>query len=138
MSRENQARRAKGGTLDAMPLDPCAGRNTRRGALSRAFQAGGKTVFVTIRKYTGCRDQGEVARVTTAELLPVLRKVPGFRSFVGVDIGEGSIISIGVFDSKEAAELANERARAVVGKSLAPLLPNAPEVMVGEIFADSR
>jgi len=95
-------------------------------------------MFVTIRKYTGCGDQSEIARVTTTQLLPVLQQVPGFQSFVGVDIGDRSIISIGIFDSKGAAELANERARDVVRKSLAPLLPNPPAIMVGEIFADSR
>lgn len=95
-------------------------------------------MFVTIRKYTGCGDQSEIARLTTTQLLPVLRQVPGFQSFVGVDLGDHSILSIGVFDSREAAELANERARAVVGKSLAPLLPNPPEVMVGQVFAEAR
>ena len=95
-------------------------------------------MFVTIRKYAGCRDQNEIARVTAAELLPVLQQVPGFQSFVGVDIGGHSIISIGIFESKEAAKVANERARDVVAKFLSPLLPNQPETIVGEVFAQSK
>ena len=95
-------------------------------------------MFVTIRKYTGCGNQSEIARVTADELLPVLQQVPGFQSFVGVDLGDHSIVSVGIFDTKDAAELANGRARDVVNKFLAPLLPNSPEVIVGEVFAKSK
>lgn len=95
-------------------------------------------MYVTIRKYPGCKDAKEVNRVAMAELLPVLRKVAGFRSYVIVDTGNGSVASIGMFDSQAAAEAANQRAREVVGRtSSSGLLPNPPEITVGEVLGDA-
>jgi hypothetical protein len=68
-------------------------------------------MYVTIRKYSGCGDMKEVNRVALAELLPVLRKIAGFRSYVIVDTGKGTGAFIGMFDNKEAAENANQQAR---------------------------
>lgn len=69
-------------------------------------------MYVTIRKYAGCGDLKEVNRVALAELLPVLRTIPGFRSYVIVDTGNGTGASIGMFDNEAAAENANQQARA--------------------------
>lgn len=96
-------------------------------------------MYLTMRKYPGCKDVKEVNRVAMAELLPVLREVPGFRSYTIVDTGNGSIASIGVFDSQAAAETANTRAREVVQRtSMNSLLPNPPEITVGEVLGDAR
>lgn len=66
-------------------------------------------MYVTIRKYAGCGDLKEVNRVALAELLPVLRTIPGFRSYVIVDTGNGTGASIGMFDNKAAAETPTSR-----------------------------
>jgi hypothetical protein len=96
-------------------------------------------MYVTIRKYQGCRDAKEVNRVALAELLPVLRKIAGFRSYEIVDTGNGTVASIGIFASKEAAENANQQARAVVQRTaLKDLLPNAPEITVGEVLGQAK
>ena len=95
-------------------------------------------MYVTIRKYAGCGDAKEIDRMSQAELLPVLRKVHGFRSYTTIDTGAHTVTSIGVFESKEAAEDANHRARDVVQKSLAKLLPSPPDITVGEILTDVR
>ena len=97
-------------------------------------------MFVTIRKYTGCTDVKEVNRIAHAELLPVLRKVPGFRSYVTVDSGNHTLVSIGIFDSKPSAEAANQRAREIVQKNPAymKLLPNPPELTVGEVLGEAK
>ena len=96
-------------------------------------------MYVTIRKYTGCGDVKQIDRVSQAELLPVLRKVPGFRSYATIDTGVSSTVtSISVFESKDAAEEANRRAREMVQRSLAALLPNPPDVTVGEILTEAK
>ncbi len=95
-------------------------------------------MYATIRKYPGCKDVKEVNRVAMAELLPVLRQVAGFHSYVIVDTGNGSIASIGMFDTQAAADAANQRAREVVGRtSMKTLLPNAPEITVGEVLGEA-
>lgn len=96
-------------------------------------------MHITIRKYPGCKNVKEVNRIATAELLPVLRKVPGFRSYTIVDTGKASIASISVFDSAASAELGNIRAREFVARTgMAALLPNPPEITMGEILSDAR
>lgn len=96
-------------------------------------------MHVTIRKYPGCTNVKEVDRIAVAELLPMLRTVPGFRSYTIADTGNGSVTSIGVFDSAASAEAANARAREVVARTgMAALLPNPPEITIGEILSDSR
>jgi hypothetical protein len=99
----------------------------------------GKTMYMTIRKYQGCKDAKEINRVALAELLPVLRTIAGFRSYEIVDTGKETVASIGIFDSKEAAENANRQARAVVQRTaLKDLLPNAPEITVGEVLGKAK
>jgi hypothetical protein len=96
-------------------------------------------MYGTIRKYAGCGDLKEVNRVALAELLPVLRTIPGFRSYVIVDTGNGTGASIGMFDNKAAAENANQQARAVVQRTaLKILLPNPPEITVGEVLGEAK
>ena len=95
-------------------------------------------MYVTIRKYPGCGDVQEINRVAMAELLPMLRTITGFRSYVIVDTGNNTGASIGMFDSKEAAENANQQARAVVQRTaLKGLLPNPPEITVGEVLGEA-
>ncbi len=96
-------------------------------------------MYVTIRKYPVCKNVKEVNRVAMAELLPVLKQVAGFRSYVIVDSGNGTITSIGMFDTKASADAANDRAREVVRKSgMAELLPNPPDITVGEVLSDAK
>ena len=93
-------------------------------------------MYITIRKYSGCGDAKEISRIANAELLPVLRKVPGFRSYITVDTGDHTVVSIGTFDSKASADAANATARGVVQKSMAKLLPNPPDITVGEVLSE--
>ena len=93
-------------------------------------------MYVTIRKYARCGDAKEINRIAQAEILPLLRKVPGFRSYTTVDAGSHVVVSISTFDSKASAEAANTAARGVVQKSMAKLLPNPPEITVGEVLAE--
>ena len=96
-------------------------------------------MHVTIRKYAGCKNVAEANRIAMAELLPVLRKVAGFGSYIIIDSGNGTITSIGSFATEEATENANQQARAVVQKSgMRDLLPNPPEIITGEIIGDAK
>jgi hypothetical protein len=69
----------------------------------------------------------------------VLRKIAGFRSYVIVDTGKGTGASIGMFDNKEASQNANQQARGVVQRTaLKTLLPNPPEITVGEVLGEAK
>jgi len=92
-------------------------------------------MYVTIRKYPVCKNVKETNRIAQAEVVPVMRTVAGFRSYVTVDTGNGTVATISMFDSKEAAENANELARTVVLRTgLKDMVPNPPETTMGEVL----
>ena len=95
-------------------------------------------MYVTIRKYPVCKDIIETNRIAVADVLPAMRTVPGFRSYVTVDTGNGTAATIGMFDSREAAEKANQVAREVVSRTaLKDLVPSPPETIMGEVLSDT-
>ena len=94
-------------------------------------------MFVVIRRYAAGARAGEVARRVGEGLVPVLTKLPGFRAyycFVGED---GRPVSVSIVDSRAAAAVANERAREWVAANMAVLLPDPPEVTMGEMLVDA-
>jgi hypothetical protein len=94
-------------------------------------------VFVVIRKYAAGARASEVARRVGEGLVPVLTKLPGFRAyycFVGED---GRPVSVSIVESRDAAVVANDRAREWVAANMADLLPDPPEVAMGEMLVDA-
>jgi hypothetical protein len=55
-----------------------------------------------------------------------------------VDSGDDTATSISVFDTREQAKDATDRAWDIVLRTMSDLLPNAPEVMIGEILSEDR
>ncbi len=95
-------------------------------------------MYVVIRRYAAAGARaGEVARRVGEGLVPVLAKLPGFRAyycFVGED---GRPVSVSIVESRAAAVVANERAREWVAANMADLLPDPPEVTMGEMLVDA-
>ncbi|MBP2055602.1 quinol monooxygenase YgiN [Streptomyces griseochromogenes] len=67
--------------------------------------------------------------------VPLLRQVPGFVAYYWVDSGDGVMVSTSVFEDQAGAEESNRRAVDFVRDNLAPLLPNPPQVMAGQVVA---
>ncbi len=94
-------------------------------------------MFVVVRRCASGARAGEVARRVGEGLVPILAKLPGFRAyycFVGED---GRPVSVSIVDSRAAAVAAIERAREWVAANMADLLPDAPEVVMGEMLVDA-
>ncbi len=94
-------------------------------------------MFVVIRRYAAGARAGEVARRVGEGLVPILAKLPGFRAyycFVGED---GRPVSVSIVDTRAAAVVANDRAREWVAANMADLLPEPPEVTMGEMLVDA-
>jgi hypothetical protein len=92
-------------------------------------------MYVTIRKYRNMRSVAQAARRAESELVPILKRLPGFKSYYIIDCGGGIAASISIFDRREGAMASNERAIAWVLENL----PNrhggqAPEVTTGEVL----
>ena len=61
-------------------------------------------MYLTVRRYEGVTDPSEAGRITRETFVPIIREMPGFVAYFDVDAGDGVMISISVFEHKEAEE----------------------------------
>ena len=96
-------------------------------------------MYATLRRYEGVTDSGEMVRVVKEEglLEDVLRQVPGFVNYNMVDAGGGTFFTISVYEDQSGAEESNRRVAEWVRQSnLGSLVPNPPQITVGEVVVD--
>ncbi len=89
---------------------------------------------MTIRKFSRMRSVSEAARRAESGIGQILRRSPGFRGYYVFDAGDGVGGSVTLFESKETALAANEKALAWVRASLSDLLDGEPEITTGEVL----
>ena len=96
-------------------------------------------MFCAIRLYQNCTDIKELKKRIEEELLPAIRDMEGYRSYMVVDCGDDDeVASISLFDTQQQAEQANDQVRQIVQSSLADLVPESPVVSVGEVIIENR
>jgi heme-degrading monooxygenase HmoA len=89
-------------------------------------------MFTSIRKYRVRHGSAEeLARRVQEGFLPLLRQMPGFRSYYLLDGGPDVLITISRFDSADAAFASNEKAANWVRNNVLEFTKGMPEVMVG-------
>jgi hypothetical protein len=103
----------------------------------RAGKTGRSAVFVVIRRYAAGARADEVARRVGEGLVPILRRQPGFRAYYAFLGEDGRPVSVSILDSRAAAVIASERAREWVGANMADLIPDLPEITMGEMLVDA-
>jgi hypothetical protein len=92
-------------------------------------------MFATIRVYQNATSKQEIAQRVEQEFIPVLKETPGFRGWYIIDGGNGALASVTLFDSLEDTMAANEKsAQWIRDNDAAELLPEAPEVIAGEVM----
>ena len=94
-------------------------------------------MYVVIRRYAAGARADEVARRVGEGLVPILTKTPGFRAYYAFVGEDGRPVSVSIVESRDAAVVANERAREWVAANMADLIPDPPEVMMGEMLVDA-
>jgi quinol monooxygenase YgiN len=94
-------------------------------------------MYATLRRYDGLDTKkiDELTRVVSDELRPVLAKAPGFLSYELIRGGDGWITSIGIFESKAAAQDSNRTADSWIRTNAGSLVANPPVVTSGEVVA---
>ncbi len=94
-------------------------------------------VFASVRVYDGINpaDQAEIARLTNAGFLPIIRENDGFIGYYFLTAAD-MLATVSLFDSPEQASASNDAAREFVAGNLAPLLPNAPTIYQGSLSID--
>jgi hypothetical protein len=91
--------------------------------------------YLTVRRYAGVTDSKEAARRVEEGFIPLLTKIPGFISYYWVDEGDGVMVSVSVFATREAEEESNRVAADFVKQHIAPLLPKRPQITAGQVVA---
>jgi hypothetical protein len=91
-------------------------------------------MYASIRKYRGMRSVDEIMKRVDKGFVPLVKKLGGFQGYYIMDCGDGTVVSISVFDSREHALASNEKAAAWVKSNLADLAGDAkPEITAGEV-----
>ena len=93
-----------------------------------------ESAFASVRVYDGVdpAEQAEIARIVSKGFLPILREGEGFIGYYLLP-AEDKLAAISMYATAELAAASTEAARDFVAESLAPLLPNAPQVFEGPI-----
>jgi len=92
-------------------------------------------MYATVRRYEGVTDSAEAGRRVSEGFVPLLQEQPGFVAYHFVDAGGGVMASMSVFEDRAGAESSTDRAADWVRENIAELLPNPPEVTMGEVVA---
>jgi hypothetical protein len=91
--------------------------------------------YLTVRRYDGVPNSKEAARRVQEGFIPLISKIPGFISYYWVDEADGVMVSVSVFETKEAEEESNRLAADFVKQHIAPLLPKPPQITAGQVVA---
>jgi hypothetical protein len=90
-------------------------------------------MYVAVRRYEGITDSQKVGQLVEEDYVPIISEMPGFVAYYCVDTGDGVMVSISVFEHKDAEEQSTFRAGEFVAEDLGPLSPNPPQVTAGEL-----
>ncbi|HET7463657.1 MAG TPA: hypothetical protein VFJ82_20550, partial [Longimicrobium sp.] len=80
-------------------------------------------------------DPEEVRQRVEVGFLPRLRTQPGFVSYSLVHAGNGVLVSVSVFETREGADESNRMAAEWVAENVAPLVQGRPDIIQGEVVA---
>jgi Fe-S cluster biogenesis protein NfuA len=108
---------------------PTPPRVTRGPVLFHQAKPDGQFGYGVMRRYR-CDPSNleEVARRVGEGLVPLITSVPGFAAYFAMDPEDGTVVSMGAFADRASAEASTATAREWVGKNLADLIPDPPEV----------
>jgi hypothetical protein len=92
-------------------------------------------MHTTVRKYEGVADPAETGKKIKEGFVPLIAGVPGFVEYLWVDLGQGAMMSISVFDDLAHAIESNQLAAGWVAMNMPSLLPQACRIESGKVVA---
>jgi len=93
-------------------------------------------MFASIRTYRGTNLE-ELSELVREEFLPIVETVPGFVAYYVVDAGDGTASSITICESKSGVLESASRAAAWVEERVPELIESGPDVVTGEVTAET-
>jgi hypothetical protein len=93
-------------------------------------------MYIVIRKYARVDSVENAARRAKSGIGRILRESSGFRSYYVLDGGEGTGVSLTIFEDRESANAANDKVMQFVQASLLDLNLGDPEIIAGEVLVN--
>ena len=93
-------------------------------------------MHAVIRRYEGTdrSRHDEMFRSVEEGFIPNLADAPGFVGYYFVDAGGGTLATIGIFETQDAAEASTQAAADYIrDQNLQDVLPKPPDVTSGEV-----
>jgi hypothetical protein len=91
-------------------------------------------MYASIRRYkikTG--EKEKLNRLVNDDFVPLIRKLPGFIDYYGIDAGADYWASVSVFSTRAGAEESNKIAADWVKKNVAAFLIGPVEITAGDV-----
>jgi hypothetical protein len=92
-------------------------------------------MYAAVRRYEGVTDPAEAGRRVAESFVPLLEHVPGFIAYYWLDVGDGVMASMSVYEHQDGADESVRIAHEWVVENAAELLPNPPNVIEGDVVA---
>jgi hypothetical protein len=92
-------------------------------------------MYTTVRKYEGVVNSQEASRKVQEGFVPLIAAMPGFVEYQWVDLGQGAMLSISVFDALGHAIDSNQAAASWVAKNLPSVMAQACRIENGRVVA---
>ena len=89
-------------------------------------------MYGTIRRYKISRPR-EFTEKVNSSFINVIRKVPGFISYVAIDEGDGWWASVSLFESREGIDESDRAAAEWVAQNAPGLVTGPPEITEGVV-----
>jgi hypothetical protein len=94
-------------------------------------------MHMTMRKYRQLKGTPEAAILWVKKnLMPILKKSKGFKAYYAVGFDDGTIGSINVFESEDAAYEANKQVRKEIGNSASDMLQHVDTKLWKILYED--
>jgi hypothetical protein len=92
-------------------------------------------MHASIRRYIVAAGREDAAIKHAQDgFLPILQREPGFLAYYFVNIGDGEMLGVSVFETREGAEAANELAKDYVLEHIGDILTRTT-MLEGEVVA---
>jgi hypothetical protein len=92
-------------------------------------------MYAMIRRYGRVAGSSDDLASACRALAAVLAKAPGFISYAVLDAGDGACATVSTFERQADLDAADQLVGRWIAENLAGLLPDAPQVISGEVIA---
>jgi len=95
-------------------------------------------MHTSVRRYEGVTHPQEASKKVQEGFVPLISAMPGFIEYQWVDLGQGAMLSISVFETLETAIDSNHAASSWVAKNLPAVMASAPRIENGRVVVHHK